>query len=149
MVASPSVTGAPSNRPRVDRKLSAMISSTLCDKRWGSWYVYLVFDRRQVLRYAGQTGSLFSRLTQHRAAGRLGDPAFHQGDDWNDVMAIGCRNEIQVKAFERRLIHGFHPPDNKKCEQPGCRHYLDGDEFFAATRAAVNRYLRGRGIEVK
>lgn len=148
-MASASVTGAPSNRPYVDRKLSAMLSGTFAGRRWDSWYVYLVFDRNQLLRYAGQTGALFSRFSQHRTAGRLGNPARHQGDDWADVMAIGCRNEIQVKAFERKLIHGFHPPDNKKCELPGCRHYLDGGEFYAASRGAVNKFLRGRGIEVR
>jgi hypothetical protein len=150
MMASTSVGGgSPVNKPYVDRKLSTILSATLTGKRSGTWYVYLAFDRRQYLRYVGQTGTLLSRLSQHRANGRLGDAAYQQGGDWADMVAVSCRGDVQVKALERKLIHGFHPPDNRKCEMPGCRYYLDGLPSILASRAAVNKNLRGRGIEVR
>ncbi len=141
-MANTSVTG----RPYVDKKLGAMLSATLSGLGSGNWYVYLVFDRRGFLRYAGQSGALFSRFTQHKAAGRLGESAQQQRDDWVGVAAIACGNVTQARATERKLIHAFHPPDNRKCETPGCRHYLDGLGFIPASRGAVNKALRTRGI---
>lgn len=141
--------GRNATKPYIDRKLSAALTATLCGQRWDTWYVYLAFDRRQCLRYVGQTGVVFSRLAQHRAAGRPGNPEHQRGEDWVSIAAVACRSDVQVKAQERRLIHGFHPPDNRKCETPGCRYYLDGLEVVVASRAAVNKCLRGLGIEVK
>lgn len=137
------------NKPYVDRKLGALLSMAMFGRRWDSYYVYLTFDRRQLLRYVGQTGSLFDRFSQHRSAGRMGIPAFQQGGDWADLMAIWCWNDLQARAVERRLIHKFHPPDNRRCEVKGCRHYLDGTEIVPADRAAVNLVLRARHIDVR
>jgi len=147
MMARPSITaGQQAQKPYVDRKLSAMLTAMLGDRRGGKWYVYLAYDRCQTLRYVGQSGILIGRLSQHKTSGRLGDPAYQQANDWADLVAISCWNAVQVQACERSLIHLFHPPDNKKCERPGCRHYLDGNGSAPVNRRTVTKNLRGLSI---
>jgi hypothetical protein len=144
----PAAPGLVANKAYVDQKLSAMLSATLFGGHWDRWFVYVVFDRRQYLRYVGQSGTLFSRFSQHKSGGRLGERGRQQPTDWAEVIVICCWNEIQVRAQERKLIHRFHPPDNRKCEVPGCRHYLDGAQAEAVNRTTVNKELRTRKIEV-